>query len=127
MRGHDLQQSVAVRCCPGDRLGADVTAGAGAILDDELLAEAIRQPLTHQARLDVGGPAGGKADDDAHRPRRIGLRPRHAGHGRQRGCARGQLQKCAAGKFHDAPSHSCATSRNCNPSGRLREKATPVL
>ena len=68
MRGHDLQQRVAIRGRLGDRLGSDVAAGAGAVLDDELLAEAIRQPLTHQARLDVGSPAGGKADDDAHRP-----------------------------------------------------------
>jgi len=57
---------------------------AGAVLDDELLAEAIRQPLAHQARLDVGSPARGKADDDADRPGRIGFRPRHPGHGRQR-------------------------------------------
>ena len=60
MRGHDLQQRVAIRRCLGDRLGPDIAAGAGAVLDDELLAEAIRQPLTHQARLDVGGPSGGK-------------------------------------------------------------------
>ena len=82
VRGHDLQQRVAIGGRSGDRLGPDVAAGAGAVLDDELLAEAIRQPLTHQPRLDVGGSAGGKADDDAHRPGRIGLRPRHAGHGR---------------------------------------------
>jgi len=68
VRGHDLQQRIAIRGCLRDRLGADVAARAGAILDDELLAEAVRQPLTHQARLDVGSPAGGKADDDAHRP-----------------------------------------------------------
>ena len=68
MRGHDLQQRVAICGCLRDRLGSNVAAGAGAVLNDELLAEAIRQPLTHQARLDVGRPAGGKADDDAHRP-----------------------------------------------------------
>ena len=49
--------------------------------------------------------AGGKANDDAHRPRRIGLRPRDPRHGRQRGSARGQMQKLSAGKFHgDDPS-----------------------
>ena len=42
--------------------------------------------------------AGGKADDDAHRPRRIGLRPRDARHGRQRGSARGQMQKFFGGE-----------------------------
>ena len=45
-------------------------------------------------------PPAAKADDDAHRPRRIGLRPRNARHGRQRGSARCQMQKSAAGKFH---------------------------
>ena len=68
VRGPNLQQCVAIRGGFGGRLGSDVAAGAGAVLNDELLAEAIRQPLTHQARLDVGSPAGGKADDDAHRP-----------------------------------------------------------
>ena len=42
------------------------------------------------------GAAGGKADDDAHRPRRIGLRPREARHGRERGSTRCQMQKLAA-------------------------------
>ena len=37
-----------------DRLGGDVAAGAGPILDDERLAETLRQPLTDQAREDVG-------------------------------------------------------------------------
>jgi hypothetical protein len=60
IRGHNLQQRVAICGRLRDRLGADVAAGAGAVLNDELLAEALRQPLTHQARLDVGSPAGGK-------------------------------------------------------------------
>ena len=49
------------------------------------------------------GAAGGKADDDAHRPRRIGLRPRSARHGRQRGSTRCQMQKVSAGKFYGIP------------------------
>jgi hypothetical protein len=44
-----------------------------------------------QARDDVGRAAGRKADDDAHRPRRIGLRPREARDGRQHGSAGGQM------------------------------------
>ena len=32
------------------------------------LASRAGLPLTHQARLDVGSPAGGKADYDAHQP-----------------------------------------------------------
>jgi hypothetical protein len=54
----------------------DIGAGTGTVLDDEWLAEPLRQPLCDQAREDVGRPASGKAIDDAHRPRRIGLRRR---------------------------------------------------
>ena len=43
-------------------------------------------------------PPGREADDDAHRPRRIGLRPRDPRHGRQRGSARGQMQKMFGGE-----------------------------
>ena len=61
-------------------------------------------------------PPGGKADDDAHRPRRIGLRPRDARDGRERGSARGQMQEYAAGKFHSSPSAAC------NPMGTGRNR-----
>src|SRR5262245_63043671 len=57
------------------------------VFDDELPAEALRQPLTHHACDDVAPTAGGKADDDAHGPRRIGLRARNARQDRQRGSA----------------------------------------
>src|SRR5262249_30045848 len=86
-----------------DRLGRDIGARARSVLDDEWLAEPFLQPLSDQARADVGGAAGGEADDDAHRPRRIGLRTRHARDGRQRGSARGQVQELAAGKLHRGP------------------------
>jgi len=55
---------------------------------------------------DVGRPASGKADNDAHRPRWIGLRPRNSRDGRERGSAGGQMQEFAAGKFHFEPSLS---------------------
>src|SRR5205823_2319878 len=43
--------------------------------------------------------------DDAHRPRRIGLRPSDPRHGRERGSARCQMQKLpSARKFHRGPS-----------------------
>jgi hypothetical protein len=66
------------------------------VLNDEWLAQAFRQPLAHQAHDNVGRAAGTSGYDPAHRPRRIGLRPRHD---RQRGSARSQTQECAAGKF----------------------------
>jgi len=55
--------------------------------------------LAHQARENVGRIAGGGGEDEAHRPRRIGLRLRYTRDGRQRGSARGQMQKLSAGKF----------------------------
>jgi len=39
----------------------------GRFLDDELLAEAFRQPLPGQARDDVGAAAGRNRNDHAHR------------------------------------------------------------
>ena len=39
------QKRVAVRRRAHDRLGGEIGAGAGPVLDDELLAETIRQPL----------------------------------------------------------------------------------
>src|SRR5882672_10927530 len=59
-----------------DRLSAQIAASAAPILDDKWLAEPFREPLTDQTRDDVGRAAGAKPDDDAHRPRGIGLRPR---------------------------------------------------
>jgi hypothetical protein len=57
-----------------DGLGRDITAGARAILDDELLAKPLGQPLSYEARQNVGRATSSKAHDDANRPRRIGLR-----------------------------------------------------
>ena len=43
------------------------------VLDDELLAEPLRQRLPHKAGGDVHSTAGGEADDQAHGLRRIAL------------------------------------------------------
>ena len=103
-----------------DRLGGDIAAGARPVLDDEWLAEPLRQPLTHQARGDVESqPPGAKPTINAHRPRRIGLRPRDARHGRQRGSARCQMQKLSAGKFHRRLSVSRRFIRSPRRRGRL--------
>jgi hypothetical protein len=67
--------------------------------------------LPYDPRDDVGRAAGGKADHDADRPRRIGLRSCHLRDDRQRGSARGQMQECAAGKFHGVASLVFAMSR----------------
>src|SRR5262249_22474438 len=46
------------------------------VLDYELLAKPLREPLTHQACDEVGSAASRKADDDAHRPRAFATRDR---------------------------------------------------
>jgi hypothetical protein len=46
-----------------------------------------------------GGPPGA-ADDQAHRPRRTGLRTRDARHGRERDSTGCQMEKSTARKFH---------------------------
>jgi len=71
IRRIDQQERVAVGRGVHDRLGADVVAGAGLVLDDELLAEPLRQPMPDQARQNVGRAAGRIGDDPAYRPRRI--------------------------------------------------------
>src|SRR5882724_1512509 len=71
----DEEQRLAVRNCVHDRLGRDIAAGARPVLDDEWLAEPLRQPLSDQTREDVIRAAGGKADNDMHWPRGIRIRP----------------------------------------------------
>jgi hypothetical protein len=84
----------------------DVQAAAhaiGPVLDDEWLAEPLCEPLSNQACDDVDPTAGSKANDDAHRLDRIGLRPGDTRYRGQRGSARGQMQKLSAGKFQFEP------------------------
>jgi hypothetical protein len=77
--------------------------------------------LTDETRGDVGGAAGGKADDQAHRPCRIGLRPRNPRYGRERGRTRCEMQECAAGKFHGV-----ASLRNVARAGTRREQTAKL-
>src|SRR5215470_6219006 len=59
--------------------------------------------LDQDARDGISRPARGGGHNHGDRPRRIGLRPRYARYSRQRGSARGQMQKISAGKFHYEP------------------------
>ena len=61
-------------------VGADGRARAGLVVDDHLLAEPLRELLRDHAHRPVDRTARREGHDDAHRPRRIILRPR-------RGCA----------------------------------------
>ena len=51
------EERIAVRARSHDRLGGDIGARARSVFDDEWLAEPLRQPLTDQARDDVGRAA----------------------------------------------------------------------
>src|SRR5262245_4862608 len=117
----DHEQRVAVRRCAHDRLCADIAAAARSVLDDKLLTEPLRQPLTHHTRDDVGRTGRSERHDNAHRPRRIGLRPSETRGGRQRGSARCQMQELSAGKFHCSTSLSLHITR----SPRQRAAETP--
>jgi len=87
--GADQEQRVAVGGRADDRRGRDIAGVARQVLDHEGCPEPFREPLADQARQDVVRAAGRKPDEQAHRPRRIGLRVRDAGHGRQSGGAGG--------------------------------------
>ena len=101
------EQRVAVLRRVGDIFGGDARAGAGLVVDDELLAEDRPRGLGEHAGDDVGGRARGEADHDVDRPRRIGgLRQglwleAKARERRQHGGSRRQMQKSATRQYHD--------------------------
>jgi hypothetical protein len=63
-------EGVAVGLGLGDRVGRDIAAGAGLVLDDELLTEFFRQFCRDHPRQDVGGAAGRERHHEFHRPGR---------------------------------------------------------
>jgi len=67
-----------------------IGGAAWSVLDDERLAEPLRQPLRHQARSEIGGAARRDGDENADRAGRIGLRVRRARPGRQHPSAGGE-------------------------------------
>jgi hypothetical protein len=75
-------------------------ASAWPIFDNDLLTEPLRQPLPHNPGYSVSTAARRKPNDPPQRPRWKGLRPCNPRHHWQRGGTRGQMQECAAGKFH---------------------------
>src|SRR5262245_4278435 len=103
IRRSGQEERIAVRRRAHDRLGGDVVAGAWPVFNNELLTEPLREPLSYQTRDDVTRTAGAIADENAHRPRRIGLRESKARDSWQRGSARCEMQKLpSVGKFHSA-------------------------
>src|SRR5262245_48304139 len=57
------QERIAVRGRVYDRFGCDVGAGACTVLDDELLTEPFRQPLSHKTSENVRRSTGRKTND----------------------------------------------------------------
>ena len=51
-------QGVAIGLGPRHFLHRDVAPATGFVLDDELLAEVLRQPVRHRARDDLGAAPG---------------------------------------------------------------------
>ena len=76
-QGRHLDQMERIAVCrrAHDRFCANIATAARPVLDDELLTEVLRKPLSHKACDYVRSPTGRERDDDAYRPRWIGLRP----------------------------------------------------
>jgi hypothetical protein len=62
----DEKQRVAVGVGVYRRLGGDVATGTRPVLDDQLLAEPLRQPLADEACADVGWTSGRITDEQEH-------------------------------------------------------------
>src|SRR5439155_2495150 len=109
----DQQERVSVRHRLHDRFGADISASSWPVFDDERLAKPLRQCLTKEACYCVAPAASSKADDQTHRARRIGLRPREARNDGKRGGVRGQMYEFAPAKFHSAASWKSSDRHSC--------------
>src|SRR5262245_23509114 len=97
--------TVGCRVCRSGH--ADIAAGAGYVFDVELFSDLLRQRLCDEAGDYVGRSGGRIGNDHTHRSGWIGLRASETRHRRQRGGARGQMQKSSAGKFHFEPPSHC--------------------
>jgi hypothetical protein len=75
VRRDDQEQRVAIRRRDDDNFGADTAASARPVLNDEVLSEPLRQPLAREPREDVRRVTGRESNDEAHRSRRISIRP----------------------------------------------------
>jgi hypothetical protein len=62
----------------GDHIPGDVAVGTGVVVDDDRLAQELRELLAHDARRDVGRTARGNGHDELDDARRI-LRQRCRG------------------------------------------------
>src|SRR5262245_24342672 len=68
------EKRLAVRGRAHRHFGRDIAGSTRPVIDEKLLTQTVRQPLSDQARDYVDLTASSKANDDAHRPRWIDLR-----------------------------------------------------
>src|SRR5207253_3429560 len=110
-----------------DRLGADIPAGAGAVLTHERLPAMVGPPLSDQARGDVDAATGREAGDDFRRPRRIIERGRQS---RQGGCRDERASEFeeipAKKKFHVERPLLVEAYPNCRGPSKGRPRITLV-
>src|SRR5262249_6662587 len=123
---------IAIRRRPCHAVGAGYAAPSANAFDDHLLTQKLGEARAKDSRQNVGSAAGGEGHHHGRRTRRISLRPSETRGGRQRGSARGQMQKISAGKFHLEPplaSHHSITSsaRASSVSGTVSPSPLAVL
>src|SRR6476659_866597 len=95
------QNRIAVRRGMGHGVDRDVATGATLVLDHDLLAPNLGEPLGDDAGRRVGAATSRKSYHKPHGTIRPGLRLRDARERWQRSSARGQMQKFPTiGKFH---------------------------
>ena len=70
----DQEKRIAVWRRFHDRFGCDIDAPTGSVLDDKLSAKPFREPVADKAGHNILRATWCRADNDAHRPHRIGLR-----------------------------------------------------
>ncbi len=112
-RGGCVEQRVAVGRRVNKIIRSDIAAGAGAVLDDEVGVEPLRQPLAEEPRIDVGGRAWPESDFEMHRTRRIGVGAgdaRRGGKGRSTG---GKMEKATAREGHGVSVVCCWLTLTC--------------
>src|SRR5262249_1301047 len=122
-----------VRRRTNHHLGGDIAARASSILDDELLAETFRQPLSNKAGNQISRTARRKANNQVNRPRRIVERPREMRRGRERRYGCGKVQEFATWKLHAsapnneilAPTRRATGKRHSTEIGKSRQNLHP--
>ena len=81
VRRTDQEERVAIRGCPHHHFGANVAASATAGFRLGIAGPAFPTAIDPSGARRCRATARGKANDQAHRPRWIGLRPSEARHG----------------------------------------------